>query len=97
MILALEKIRVERFLNIDLGDEISSGLWVGKSLTPNRNQEAMSSSINNLVIHKTEDKNGLKKKIKIMFMILKQNLFIKLRIRFMPHHVEVILMSSLKK
>tara|TARA_X000000950_G_scaffold122816_1_gene154029 strand:+ start:5157 stop:8606 length:3450 start_codon:yes stop_codon:yes gene_type:complete len=42
MILALEKIRVERFLNIDLGDEISSGLWVGKSLTPNRNQEAMS-------------------------------------------------------
>ena len=44
LVLALEKIRKEKYLEIDLGDdEISAGLWVGNSLTFNKRQDAVDS------------------------------------------------------
>lgn len=41
LVLALEDIRRSRYLGVDLGpSEISIGLWVGESLSPNRRAEA---------------------------------------------------------
>ena len=43
LILSLEQLRKERYLDADLGNEpISIGLWVGQSLSPNRRAEARS-------------------------------------------------------
>ena len=41
LIMALDRLRRERYLGADLGDEpISIGLWVGQSLSPNNRSEA---------------------------------------------------------
>lgn len=42
LILALEVLRQDRFLDADLGESpISIGLWVGRSLSPNRRKDAL--------------------------------------------------------
>lgn len=44
LILSLDVLRQERYLNVDLGEEpISIGLWVGNTLSPNKRADAVSS------------------------------------------------------